>query len=237
MTTTLSEFKHMMPPEEYYKQVQLLKEHVQKLTSKMQPSPKEKREMEALEKRQAWVRWATDQKGPSALISFKTCDGKSIELIVPLMGSVAALKVLLHEKMCNSPFRTPIPFHEMRLIFGGQQLKDAYSMMYYNIHKESTIHLLKGEYDVARPFAEKDSLPKQIIYIRMESDEPFGLLMVLKGEILLIQKAIFEKTGIPIDYQRLVYGGRILDGSMTMEGCGIGKESEIKMLKVRGWAD
>ena len=68
-------------------------------------------------------------------IFVKTLTGRTVTLIVAEDDTILNVKVKLKEK-------DGVPVDEQRLLFGGHQLEDEYTLQHYNVQKESTIHLV-----------------------------------------------------------------------------------------------
>lgn len=80
-------------------------------------------------------------------IFIKTLTGRTVSIIVEEDDTILNVKMKLKEK-------DDIPIDEQRLIFGGHQLEDKQTLKYYDIQRDSTIHLVLrlpgGEWSINR---------------------------------------------------------------------------------------
>ena len=68
-------------------------------------------------------------------VFIKTLTGRTVAIVTEETDTVLSVKIKLQEK-------DGVPVDEQRLIFGGHQLEDKRTLKFYNIEKDSTIHLV-----------------------------------------------------------------------------------------------
>ena len=152
------------------------------------------------------------------------------------LTTVEDLKIRLYETCRLRPSR--INIHK-----DGMQLDNAeYALLYYGVLPGT--HLEARE---TQPVRTKNSI-KMRIFVRTHRGYNCKtvFLMGRKTEVHLVhpeetirelKELMYEWTGVPIRYQRLVFGGRHLEDHKTVVECDIRENSTISLMRHRGVAE
>jgi ubiquitin C len=137
--------------------------------------------------------------------------------------TISSIKQMVQDKLGYNP-------EQFKLIHGGKFLDDSMSIQDYSIENDSTITitvpLLGG--------GGSEGTSKQI-FIKTLQGKTMTLDVSDTDTIQSVKNKIFEKEGIPVDQQRLVFNGKQLEDNMTIADYNIQADSNIHLvLRLRG---
>jgi len=140
--------------------------------------------------------------------------------------TISSLKQQIQDSMGINP-------DNYYLVFGGKILTDSCTMQDYNIEKDNVIQLciplLGGGGNEGSGGTSKQ------IFIKTLQGKTLTLDVSDDDTIQSVKNKIFEKEGIPVDQQRLVFNGKQLEDDKTIGEYNIQAESNIHLvLRLRG---
>ncbi|OEU12432.1 ubiquitin-domain-containing protein [Fragilariopsis cylindrus CCMP1102] len=146
----------------------------------------------------------------------KTLTGKTVSIEVEEGESIEDVKAKIAEK-------EGIPVEQQRLIFGGQQLQDSKTIDDYDMGDDATLHLVLRLRGGMQLFVK--TLTGKTVSIEVEEGE----------SIEDVKAKIAEKEGIPVEQQRLIFGGQQLQDSKTIDDYDMGDDATLHLvLRLRG---
>eukprot|EP00770_Monocercomonoides_exilis_P007655 MONOS_7616.1-p1 / transcript=MONOS_7616.1 / gene=MONOS_7616 / organism=Monocercomonoides_exilis_PA203 / gene_product=polyubiquitin / transcript_product=polyubiquitin / location=Mono_scaffold00265:16239-20772(-) / protein_length=1285 / sequence_SO=supercontig / SO=protein_coding / is_pseudo=false len=158
--------------------------------------------------------YAYEKNDESYCIIIQTLDGKYLYITVNSEMTIEGLKKRIYEKDYTNP-------DYQRLIFNGKQLPDCYSLSDCNIVEGSTILLalrLCG------------GLERELFVKSIRGQTLRFSINAAETRVRDIKQMVAEKERIPVEHQRLVWGGKELMDERCLEEYSMEDRSTVHLL-------
>ncbi|XP_067940298.1 polyubiquitin-B-like [Watersipora subatra] len=166
----------------------------------------------------AWKSWLTGCRPSKMLLQIKTFTYSQFTVIVEESDTVLSLKEKIYKDQGT-------PIEQQRLIFAGRELINDTTLSCYDLQYGATLHMvsrLRGGDEITLCVK---TLTGGTIYVRVQGSDTVA---VLKAKIL-------DKTGIPPDKLRLLFGGKQLEDPVTLSSTNLSSECTVHMaLRLKG---
>jgi ubiquitin C len=163
-------------------------------------------------------------------LNIKLTSGKTFTFEVESSDTVEAIKAVIHDNVGT-------PIDRQRLIFNGRQLEDVHTLGDYNVQANSTIHLVLRR--IRTPSPDLVHNERELLYQNMQGglkvkwivgDKELSMDKDLDDTVLDVKRIINDRTGIPMEKQRLIFKGRQLDDDHLLMDYGITKDDIINLV-------
>jgi len=155
---------------------------------------------------------------------------KTFTFEVESSDTVEAIKSVIQDN-------TGIPMERQRLIFKERQLEDGHTLSDYNVQANSTIQLVLRRIRTPSPDSVHDevellnqNMQGGLIVKWIVGDKEFSMDKALDDTVSDVKRIINDRTGIPVERQRLIFNGKQLDDDRLLMDYGITKDDIINLV-------
>lgn len=118
-----------------------------------------------------------------------------------------------------------IPWSTQELLFGKHTLQDGHTLGHYNFKDLSAIYIAYKTVGGTNMQIYIKSLTGKVTALQVESSDT----------VAIIKQKVHDKDGIPLDQQRLIFGGKQLEDRYTLSDYNIINDCSIHLvLRLRG---
>ncbi|KAF9448339.1 ubiquitin [Macrolepiota fuliginosa MF-IS2] len=189
----------------------------------------------------------TTYSRPSMEIFIRTPHNKTLIIEARPSDTIASLKAKIQA-------REGTLFDQQCLMLAGLELEDEGTLSYYNVQKESTIHLMASRRSMplrppsTKTTASRDRLPDtgkmrasmnnatirpqptMQVYIATLNSKTIALDVRASDTIANVKAKVQDKKGVPLDHQLLVFWGTWLQDERTLTYYNIQDGSTLHLL-------
>jgi len=139
-------------------------------------------------------------------VKVKTTKGTTLELDIDTSDQVESLKLKIHTKEADL-----VPSNQ-RVFYEGKELKDGHALEEYDIKEDAILDM------------------KFQIFVKTLQGRSLVLTVKADDTVETIKEMIKEKEGMPLEQQRLIYGGKELRESMTVADYSMMEGSSVHLV-------
>lgn len=120
-----------------------------------------------------------------------------------------------------------IPVDQQRIIFGGKLLEDEDLLVDYNIRRESTLHLVLRIPPRTTNATDQSSFT---IVVQTLTGKNIPVLVTSAWTTHDLKTEISKDQGIPVDQQRIIFGGKLLEDEKLLVDYDIRRDSTLHLV-------